>query len=544
MKECIICKKELVKKQKKCCSKECRNIFFSHLNNGRVLSEEHKDKLSKAGKGRKFTDEHKKNLSNSLKQSITEEVKEKRKQTCLERFGVEHAAQSEEIQDKMKQTCLERFGVEHAAQSEEIQDKMKQTCLERFGYESNLSSFDHRLLTKEILLERYGVEHALQSEVFKNKMKQTCLERFGVEHAAQSEEIQDKMKQTCLERFGVDNIQKKHLINDLPYLTSQDWWNSHSSFIDAKNQLKDILSLSQIYLYAHQYRPDWDFRSSISSPHQKVLDLLNEYEIKHEINTRSIISPLELDIWIPEHQLAIEVNGVYWHSELAGSKDKNYHLNKTLECEKQGIQLLQFLDIEVEQKWDIVSSMILYKLTNKSIRKIPGRKCFVRDFSSKDSQVFMDSNHLQGFRNGTIYRGLIYENELVGLLIAGVPRYSKNYDLEIIRFSTSLKTQIQGGFSKLIQSLGQNKTLVSYADRRHSQGKVYESSGWTFSHHSAPSYYYTNDYQHLYHRSAFQKHKLPKLLESFNPSLTEWENMKLNGYDRIWDCGTKTYFNK
>ena len=36
---------------------------------------------------------------------------------------------------------------------------------------------------------------------------------------------------------------------------------------------------------------------------------------------------------------------------------------------------------------------------------------------------------------------------------------------------------------------------------------------------------------------SFQKHKLNKILNKFESNLTEWKNMQLNGYDRIWDCG-------
>lgn len=66
-------------------------------------------------------------------------------------------------------------------------------------------------------------------------------------------------------------------------------------------------------------------------------------------------------------------------------------------------------------------------------------------------------------------------------------------------------------------------------------------SGWSLLHCSAPSYRYTRDYRTLYHRTAFQKHLLEKKLEYFNPSLSEWDNMVINGYDRIWDCGTLVY---
>ncbi len=42
-------------------------------------------------------------------------------------------------------------------------------------------------------------------------------------------------------------------------------------------------------------------------------------------------------------------------------------------------------------------------------------------------------------------------------------------------------------------------------------------------------------------RLQFQKHKLKNILENFDPNLTEWENMQLNGFDRIWDCGNLVF---
>lgn len=53
--------------------------------------------------------------------------------------------------------------------------------------------------------------------------------------------------------------------------------------------------------------------------------------------------------------------------------------------------------------------------------------------------------------------------------------------------------------------------------------------------------YYRKGYQLLESRIKYQKHKLLKLLKAFSPSLTEWENMKNNGYDRIWDCGNDVW---
>ena len=319
------------------------------------------------------------------------------------------------------------------------------------------------------------------------------------------------------------------------HIRSQEWWDQRTNFLEAKNLIGTYLSESNQYLYAHQFRPDWEFKSTISSHHQRIIDLLTDNKIDHETNTRKIISPLELDIFIPSKNLAIEINGVYWHSELAGGKDKNYHLNKTLECEKKGIQLLQFWDVEVEQKWDIVKSMILNKLGfNKN--KISARKCFIVNLNSSQTKDFCNATQLQGFRPGSRYIRHIHNNNMVTLLILGRSRYNKQIEYEILRFSTQLNIIVIGGFSKLVHSI--YHPLVSYADRRYSLGKVYQSSGWTLINQSSPSYYYTNNYQTLHHRSAYQKHKLSRLLETFDPSKTEWDNMVLNGWDRIWDCGS------
>jgi len=79
-------------------------------------------------------------------------------------------------------------------------------------------------------------------------------------------------------------------------------------------------------------------------------------------------------------------------------------------------------------------------------------------------------------------------------------------------------------------------------DRRYSVGKSYESVGFKFKGESNPSYYYIKGNELIrYNRIQFQKHKLKSKLESFDPSLTEWQNMQLNGYDRIWDCGNYVY---
>ena len=73
-------------------------------------------------------------------------------------------------------------------------------------------------------------------------------------------------------------------------------------------------------------------------------------------NTREIISPLELDLYIPDKSLAIEFNGDYWHSELY--KDKDYHYNKFKLCKERGINLISIFENEWISNSDIIKNYI------------------------------------------------------------------------------------------------------------------------------------------------------------------------------------------
>jgi very-short-patch-repair endonuclease len=336
-----------------------------------------------------------------------------------------------------------------------------------------------------------------------------------------------------LRSIGVLQASQVCIKDLLPHLETPQWWNQFSSMNEVKNKLLGDLSNNACYIYTRKYRPDLIGTGfTVSFPHQKVIDLLNQYQIAYEVNTRKIISPKELDIFIPSKKIAIEINGIYWHSELNG-KDKTYHLNKTEECEKQDIQLLQFWDIEVEQKWDIVSSMLLSKI-GVSLTKIGARHCSLGNTPKQQEQDFLNQYHLQGYTPSTVCLGLYYKNELVSLMSFGKPRFSRNVDWELLRFCNKINTQVIGGASKLF-SRRPNGSILSYSDRRYSLGFLYEKLGLNQIRTTCPSYYYLKGGM-MENRMKYQKHKLPRLLETFDPSLTEWENMQLNGYDRVWDC--------
>lgn len=280
-------------------------------------------------------------------------------------------------------------------------------------------------------------------------------------------------------------------------------------------------------------------KGGTSKAENEIAKFLN---INHRRGNREILDGCEVDIFIPEENIAIEYDGIYYHAEITGNKNKKYHITKTNICEEKNIQLIHIFENEWKHKKDIVKSALLSKLGIFK-HKIFARKCLIKELTSKESKVFLESNHLQGYCNSSIRYGLFYNDELVACMTFGKRRITGKTELELLRFCNKLNTQVIGGASKLFKHFVRNnefEEIISYADRRWSNGNMYENLGFELSHKSAPSYWYIENGK-LIHRSVFMKHKLPKLLKEFNPELTEWENMQMNGYDRIWDCGCLVY---
>ena len=283
--------------------------------------------------------------------------------------------------------------------------------------------------------------------------------------------------------------------------------------------------------------------TSVSSSEIEIKSYLEQWGIKNIISSdRSIIPPLELDIYLPDKKLAIEFNGLYWHSEIAGRKNKNYHLNKLNLCADKGIELIQIFEDEWIQKKNIVLALLKSKLgiiTNK----YHARKLKIKIVDSNIERVFLDSYHIQGYYPSFIVLGLYNKEELISLASFIKARYRRNSEWELLRYVTKADCQVIGGLSKLLSYFRKRYigSIVSYCDKRLFNGKGYEAVGFTKLKDSLPNYYYTKNYTNRSSRVQFQKHKLKKKLESFDFTLTEWENMQINGYDRIWDCGNMVY---
>ena len=261
-----------------------------------------------------------------------------------------------------------------------------------------------------------------------------------------------------------------------------------------------------------------------------------ETKIWHD---RKILCGKELDIVLPIQKLAIEYDGLYYHSTASG-KDKNYHVNKLDNTTTQGYQLFNIF--EKIDDLDIWKSMILNKL--RQSRRIYARKCEVRRVDYHDIREFLAENHLQGAVTSPINYALYYEGELVEVMTFKRPRFTKDYDFELLRLCTKKGSTVVGGASKLFSAFRREyptASVISYANRRWSRGDVYRQLGFDLLKVSAPNYWYVRG-DEVISRYQAQKHKLPQLLgEGFDPELSESENMLRAGFERIYDCGNLVF---
>ncbi len=283
---------------------------------------------------------------------------------------------------------------------------------------------------------------------------------------------------------------------------------------------------------------------SISKEEIELTDTIKKYFPDLKSRDRQLISPYELDIVIPSKNVAIEYCGIYWHSEQQG-KDKDYHLNKLRLCNELGYNLITVFSDEYINKKDVVISRILNKLGKSPQYKVYARDCVIEEINPTTKRDFLNKYHLQGNDKSKVRLGLKYGDRLVSVMTFSYGSISKGNkpkenEYELSRFCSRHDVLVVGGASKLLKYFIDNYNpnyIFSYADRRWSNGELYYKLGFELVGETPPNYWYVLR-NRRFHRFGFRKSELPKRLETFDPNLTEYQNMLNNGYDRIWDCGS------
>jgi len=437
-------------------------------------------------------------------------------------------------------------------------------------------------------MAKYGAGEAFNSTAARVKIQNETMEKFGVTHRSKLPETTEKRRKTCLTIYGVDNVNKVASIREKQRDTYRKKTGvnhpyQNKNLVEKMNQLKRDVWLPQKFqdLALHNLIPNFDTKNydgvlgryewlcstcstkftarlangkiprcptcfpygyNSSQLETDIADLIRGKGFEVITGDRRIICPLELDIVIPEKKVAIEIDGDYWHSELQG-KDRNYHLNKTTLANNAGYRLIHILHSQWSKNPELVKSRITSALGVNA--KVMARKCQVLKITSAVASNFLNLNHTQGNIAAKLSYGIYsFDHELIGVMTFGKSRFSKSAVWELLRYCSKQGVNITGGASKLYARFKEEfspTTVISRCDLTANTGNLYSMLGFSKSHTSPPNYKYTRNYSDLIIRQEYQKHKLAKILETFDPSLTEWGNMQANGYDRIWDCGNSVW---
>lgn len=322
------------------------------------------------------------------------------------------------------------------------------------------------------------------------------------------------------------------------------------SYISASDKLKIICPLhgefeqdGENHIWLRQGCPKCgNFASSGESEiYHYVCSLIGQDKVKERYKG-AIDGKFELDVFVPSKNFAIEFDGLFWHSEVM--RDHNYHLCKTNECLSKGIRLFHVFEDEWLEKESIIKSMISNFL-GFTKRKIYARKCSLREIGVKEAKQFLNDNHLQGYCVSKYRLGLFNGDELVSVMTFGKSRHfvGNNGDkIELLRFANKIDTIVVGGASKLFTHFIREhdcKEIVSYADKRWSEGHLYETLNFQKYNESRPNYYYVIGRKRVY-RFNLRKSVLVK---KYNcpVSMSEKEFCLKQKWYRIYDCGCLCY---
>lgn len=287
-------------------------------------------------------------------------------------------------------------------------------------------------------------------------------------------------------------------------------------------------------------------RHKISRPHAVLLDIIKSIDPDAEVrvNDRTVLRPLELDVVLPAHRLAVEINGVYWHSD-----KPSYHANKTKAARSAGLDLVHLWDYEITNTPELVTSLLRSRMGRN--QRLYARKLDVVSVTADVAKTFFSMYHMHGHRAlgpNSVSLALVDNRRVYQMLSVDKPLFDKQAALEITRSATRAGYTVVGGFSRLLRRLSTlrpDASLVTYADLRLFTGDSYVEAGFVYDRTTRPNYWYfpansSHDSEPI-SRYAAQKHKLRDLLDGYDPDLSEHQNMIEHGFVRVYDCGNAIY---
>lgn len=342
--------------------------------------------------------------------------KVKFKLTSQKLYGTDNPFQNIEVKEKIKQTCKEKYGTEYANQSDIVKEKIKNSFTEKYGG-FPFSSDELMKRIKETNIKNCGYDNPTKSPEVIKKRKENYFKNTGYYHQMYNDEIKkvvsDKLTINWLNSLKVRYPDLKIISFDFEKrLLKVNCKKGHDYEIDHNTIYNRTVNKSCLCTICNTIISN----KSISSKELELREFFLKYFTEDELifNSRKIINPYEIDIFIPKLNLAIEYNGIYWHSEHI--IDKDYHKNKYNLCKTKGIKLLHIF----EDSYINNNELVLYKLKEELNLIQYKQSTYLTKFSklNKDIYKFININELNGFNINIYHYFYLYNNEEILSLIA------------------------------------------------------------------------------------------------------------------------------
>jgi hypothetical protein len=388
---------------------------------------------------------------------LNSDIKEKTKNTCKEKYGCDFTAQSQNVKNKIKQTFNKKYNG-HPMRNNDIKNKMNKTCDKKYN--------GHPMKNKEIC--KKSKDTFYKNNIINVHEFLKSIDLKLVNEYIESKTIVDFQCLKCKKIFktGYFNIQQG---KRCPYCSTE--------YEQSKEEI-------EIYNYLTSILPDIEI-------------IKNETQLIKNPKTKN---NLELDIYIPDKKIAIEYNGLYWHSNLY--KDKNYHLMKTNLCKEKGVKLIHIF----EDEWIYEKENVKNKLNDillQNYNQLNYNELQVKEILNNDKIIILGL-----FKNNELKYKMIFINE--NNYIYKIKDYYFN---NIIIFK----------FINYFQKYYNWKELNVYIDIRWNNEKIYEKMNFKYIKYLFPQEWY------------FKRDELKRIFK--NDILKKNENK----YLKIYDCGYVKY---
>lgn len=272
---------------------------------------------------------------------------------------------------------------------------------------------------------------------------------------------------------------------------------------------------------------------------------------------RAVIAPKELDIYLPEHKLAIEYCGMYWHSAMCVEDEpemRKKHQHKYDMAAAQGVRVITMYESEWQERPQALRRL-LRNAIGKGRGRLMARKCDLRKVSQQEATAFFERYHPQGGTGYGEHYALVHNNKIVACM-----RFTKGINdrgnarrriWTLARYATRIT--IAGGASRLFKAFVREfapTEVKSFSDNRYFDGGMYRALGFELDAQLPPDYQVWSPKIGLKPKPHYQRRALPArqrdhgVRADFDPTTdarTEAQMTYAMGCGRIYDCGKKRW---